>query len=153
MTLPKTPKPVTAFAALFAGLCLLGATAFAQDAPRRFDLSCDAHSASGSSHVVRATVRFAIDLDAGSMRPYRDGKLQPSVPIQITDDQLTLRDEDQPPFGDYSSIHVRETVDRRTGAFASDMIFTTLDHQNQETRSEGQCAVVRYSGADTKPLY
>ena len=152
MISPSSPIRATAALALAAGLSALAGSALAQDAPRRFDLSCDAHSVAGV-HQVSATLRFAVDLDAQSMRPYRDGKLQPSVPIKITDDELTLRDESQPPFGDYIAVHVRESVDRRTGAFASDMTFTKTAGDTEQTRSEGQCAIARYTGADAKPLY
>lgn len=131
----------------------LASAALAQEAPKKFDLSCDAHSTADGSHAVSASLRFAVDLDASSMRPYRNGKLQPSVPIKVTDEQLTLRDEDQAPFGDYSKVHVRETVDRRTGEFASDMDFTNKDGGTEQTHSEGQCAIARYTGADGKALY
>ena len=126
--------------------------AAAQEPPRRFDLSCDAHSADGLNKIS-ATLRFAVDLDAKTMRAYRDGKLQPAVPITVTDDLLTLRDEDQPPFGDYASVHVRETVDRRTGAFTSDMALTRANGAAEPAHSEGQCVFARYTGADGKPLY
>lgn len=141
--------------------CLIGISsalalanaALAQEAPTKFDLSCDAHSTGEGAHAVSASLRFAVDLDAASMRPYRNGKLQPSVPIKVTDDQLTLRDEEQPPFGSYSKVHVRETVDRRTGAFASDMDFVREDGGTEQTHSEGQCAIARYTGVDGKALY
>lgn len=152
MFLPTSPTRITAALALAAGLSALPGAALAQEAPRKFDLTCDARSV-GGSHAVSATLRFAVDLDAQSMRPYRDGKLQPSVPIKVSDDELTLRDESQPPFGDYVAVHVRESVDRRTGAFASDMVFTKTAGDTDETRSEGQCAFARYTGADAKPLY
>lgn len=132
-------------------LALVGA-AVAQEAPSKFDLSCDAHSADGVN-AISTSLRFAVDLDASTMRPYRDGKLQPSVPIKVTDDQLTLRDEDQPPFGAYSKVHVRETVDRRTGAFESDMDFTREDGGTEKAATEGQCAIARYTGGDGKALY
>jgi hypothetical protein len=131
----------------------LASAALAQEAPRKFDLSCDAHSTGEASHAIAASLRFAVDLDASSMRPYRDGKLQPSVPIKVTDAELTLRDEDQAPFGAYSKVHVRETVDRLTGAFTGDMDFTLKDGGTEQTHSEGQCAIARYTGADGKALY
>jgi hypothetical protein len=152
MISPTFPIRTLASLALAAGLSALSGPAGAQEAPRRFDLSCDAHSV-GGTHEVSATLRFAVDLDAQSMRPYRDGKLLASVPIKVTEDELTLRDEDQPPFGDYSAVHVRESVDRRTGAFASDMRFAKAGGESDETRSEGQCAIARYTGADGKSLY
>jgi hypothetical protein len=138
--------------ALSAGLLALATATAAQEPPRRFDLTCDAHSADGVNKIS-ATLRFAVDLDTSSMRVYRDGKLQPSVPIKVSDAKLVLRDEDEPPFGDYSYVHVRETVDRLTGAFTSDMRFATNAGASDQAHSEGQCAVVRYSGGDGKPLY
>ena len=126
--------------------------ALAQDAPSKFDLTCDARSVDGA-HSISASLRFAIDLDASSMRPYRDGKLTAAVPIKATDEQLILRDENQSPFGDYDKVHVRETVDRRTGAFLSDMDFVRKDGGSETAKTEGQCAIVRYTGADGKPLY
>jgi hypothetical protein len=138
--------------ALAAALVGLAGQACAQDAPRKFDLTCSARSADGINQI-NTTLRFAVDLDAASMRPYRDGKLQFSVPIKITDAQLLLRDEDAPPFGDYSYVHVREAVDRTTGAFTSDMRFTTTAGVSDQAHSEGQCAFARYTGGDGKPLY
>lgn len=143
---------ITLMAAI-AALLTLARAAAAQEAPRRFDLTCDAHSADGVNKI-NATLRFAVDLDAGSMRAYRDGKLQPPTPIQVTDQQLVLRDGSEPPFAGYSAVHVRESVDRRTGAFVSDMDLTRAsDGGADQAHSEGQCAFARYSGADGKPLY
>lgn len=130
----------------------LAGAALAQDAPSKFDLSCAARSADGVN-TISASLRFAVDLDAASMRPYRDGKLQTSTPIKVTDELLTLRDEDQAPFGAYSKVHVRETVDRRTGAFESDMDFTRTDGGTEKATTEGQCAIARYTGGDGKALY
>lgn len=143
---------ITLMAAIAAPLSLAGA-AGAQEAPRRFDLSCDAHSADGVNRI-NATLRFAVDLDAGSMRAYRDGKLQPPTPIQVSDEQLVLRDGEEPAFAGYSKVHVRESVDRRTGAFTSDMTLTrAADGGEDAAHSEGQCAFARYTGGDGKPLY
>jgi hypothetical protein len=137
---------------LAAALSSVAAMANAQEPPRTFDLSCDAHSVDGV-HNISTTLRFAVDLDTQSMRPYHDGKLQPSVPIKISDDRLVLRDDDQKSVSDYGDVHVIEMVDRRTGVFVSTMKFTKTDGGTEEARTEGQCAFARYTGADGKPLY
>jgi hypothetical protein len=151
MIFPTSPHRSLAVA-LAVALSSLAAAASAQEPPRTFDLTCDAHSVDGV-HNISTTLRFAVDLDTQSMRPYHDGKLQPAVPIKITEDQLTLRDEDQPSVSEYGAAHVLETVDRRNGVFLSVMKFTTTDGGVEEARTEGQCAFARYTGADGKSLY
>jgi hypothetical protein len=130
----------------------LVSAAVAQEAPTRFDLTCDAKSVDGIN-AISTSLRFAVDLDAASMRPYRNGRLEPAVTIKVTEDRIILRDEDQAPFGDFAKVHVRETLDRRTGAFESDMDFVRKDGEALAAKAQGQCALTRYTGGDGKPLY